>query len=91
MAQSTPNTEIALLKQAMDFQNKEIWEIKKILIDFIESAPNKFATKEEHKANKEAIEEIRSAHNKIAWSAISFIGATVIWFAWFVLKKLWIL
>lgn len=58
---------------------------------FIEAANDKFATKEEHEANKIAIEEIRSAHSKIAWSAISFIWATIIGFATFVLKKLWIL
>lgn len=95
MSPSTPNTEIALLKQAMDFQNKEISEIKKILLDFIDSAPNKFATKEEHEANinstNDKIKEIKEAHNKIAWAAISFIWVIIIGFASFVLEKLWIL
>ena len=75
---AAPTTEIALIKQAMDFQNKEIAEIKKILLEFIDSADNKFATKEEHKANEKAIEEIRASHVKIAWSAISFVCASII-------------
>ena len=70
------------------------WEFQALhlkLDKFIDSADWKFATKEEHAANKIAIEEIRSAHTKIAWSAISFIWATIVGFAAFVLKKLWIL
>lgn len=62
------NTEIALIKQAMDFQNKEISEIKKILLEFIDSANDKFATKQEHNANKLEIADIKATHTKlITW------------------------
>lgn len=95
-----PNTELIdyqfkVMNDRLDsHQEYTKWEFKSLhekLDKFISSADEKFATKEEHRANKEAIEWIRSAHVRIAWSAISFIGATVIGFAWFVLKKLWII
>lgn len=40
---------------------------------FIDSCNANFATKEEHQQNKQAIEEIRESHKKIAWASISFI------------------
>lgn len=64
------NTEIALLKQAMDFQNKEISEIKKILLEFIDSANEKFASKEEHSLNQKRLDAHDAIISRITWSII---------------------
>lgn len=84
------NTEIALIKQAMDFQNKEISEIKKILLEFIDSANDKFATKEEHKANKVEIELIKSTHSKVISWLIGTVATIFVTFLWLIIKTLWI-
>lgn len=100
MTAKQPNTELIdyqfkvmsdRLDSHQEYTKGEFKSLHAKLDKFIESADEKFATKEEHNSNKVAIQEIRSAHTKIAWSAISFIGATIIGFAWFVLKKLWIM
>lgn len=70
--------------------NKRFDRLETLIKDWFSSLPNTYATKEEHEANKVAINELKATHTKIAWSAISFIWATIVGFAWFVLKKLWI-
>jgi hypothetical protein len=64
------NTEIALLKQAMDFQNNQIAEIKKILLEFIDSANDKFATKEENGLNQKRLDAHDAIISRITWSII---------------------
>lgn len=73
MPPSNTNTEIALMKKDIEYIKQSMLEQKELMKDFIASSKDTFATKEEHKANEKAIEEIRSAHTKIAWSALSFI------------------
>ena len=72
------NTEIALLKQAMDFQNKEISEIKKILVDFIESANTNFATKVEHKNNQDRIADLEKDRKNILMETVKWFIMTLL-------------
>lgn len=72
--------QVALLKQSMEFQQKEISEvkdsireIKKILSDFIDSAPDKFATKEEHRKNSEKIEALEKVERSVMKESLKTI------------------
>lgn len=85
------DTQIALLKQAMEFQNKEIIEIKKILLDFIDSADKKFATKEEHRQNKEEIEAIKGTQSKVQMALLWTFWTLFLAAIWLILKKIWII
>lgn len=55
---TSATTEIALIKQAMDFQKTEVAEIKKLLIEFIDSANHTFVTVEKHQNNQKRIEAL---------------------------------
>ena len=58
MATETERTDIELLKQEQSYMNKKIDNIEDLLKEFIKSANDKFATKVEHRINKEAIDKI---------------------------------
>lgn len=84
-------TEIALIKQAMEFQKVEIADIKKLLIEFIDSAEHKFVTKEEHKKNQERIDLLEKdktslMRETLKWLAIAIGGAI---FSYIVMKVQW--
>ena len=58
MATEKERTDIELLKQEQSYMNKKIDNIEDLLKEFIKSADAKFATKSEHRINKEAIDKI---------------------------------
>ena len=72
MATETERTDIELLKQEQSYMNKKIDNIEDLLKEFIKSANDKFATKSEHRINKEAIDKI----NKVF-----FWFGTVVWWS----------
>lgn len=84
-------TKIALIEQAMEFQKKEVAEIKQLLITFIDSAEQKFVTKEEHNKNKERIDALEKEKTSLMkeilkWLAIAIGGAV---FSYVVMKVQW--
>jgi len=72
---NTDREEILLLKSSNEYMKEKIDNIESLLKDFIKSADTKFATKEEHRQNKEDIEKI----NKIFfWLWTLVIGAIIL-------------
>lgn len=67
-------TDVALMKQTIEFMQKDIGEIKQMTKDFISSADSKYATQEQHLQNKIAIDKI----NKIFLWIGGIVGATIV-------------
>lgn len=66
--------EQALAWQTIKFMQKDIDDIKTLLTEFIKSAPDKFASKEDHQENKDNIEKI----NKVFFWLWGIIGSTIV-------------
>lgn len=64
-------TELALMKKDQEYTKEKVVNIEKMMKDFISSADVKYATKQEHKQNKEDIEKI----NKIFF----WLGTLIVW------------
>ena len=76
MPPSNTNTEIALIKNDISYMKWDIQDIKKILKEFIDSAPDKFATKEQHEQNSKRIEELESDKKAVLkWIVLAFISS----------------
>jgi hypothetical protein len=54
----------------MDFQNNQIAEIKKILLEFIDSANDKFATKDQDNATNKRLDAHDAIISRFAWAII---------------------
>ena len=70
---TTEREEILLLKKDQEYMKEKIDNIESLLKEFISSAPEKFATKAEHKNNHERINKIESAISKVAWAIIMWV------------------
>lgn len=88
-------TEQQLTNQSMKSMQEDIKEIKAMIKEWFASLPNTYATKEDHKANKEKLEQLEKEQKEIKdqvlkatiWLVISGIIAII----WVILKKIWIL
>jgi hypothetical protein len=84
------NTEIALLKQAMDFQNKEIKLTNETVARIeakLDNMSESFATKSEHKDNSNKIDRLNDSVSSINLRiALATGGFTVLLFA---IEKIW--
>lgn len=71
---SEKEKEVALLNNSFEYMKEKVDSIETLLKDFIESAPDKFATKQDHIDNKEKINMLY----KIVWTVIGFVF-TALW------------
>jgi hypothetical protein len=85
------NTEIALLKQEVQYIKEWMTRMETMMKDFISTANSTFATKQEHEQNKIKIQSIEDAQSKVVWSILWTFWTLIIWFIAFVLKKLWVI
>lgn len=88
---SEHKSDLRLTNQVMDRMQKDIVEIKDMLIDFIKTTPTMYATKEEDRDNKREIENIKSTGVRLIWALWWTFWSFIIWFFLFILKKFWIL
>ena len=73
----TPAKSNEVLITEMNYMKEEMKEIKTTLKEFISSADNKYATKEQHIANLERITKIEWILNKLTWTIV----IAVVWAA----------
>lgn len=82
MSPSNTNTEIALIKNDISYMKWDIQDIKKILKEFIDSAPDKFATKDELVPIKEKQVEHDKIIERIAWWSVWTLITIILWVIW---------
>lgn len=71
---SEKDKEVALLNNSFEYMKEKVDSIETLLKDFIKSAPDKFATKQDHIDNREKINMLY----KILWAVIAFVF-TALW------------
>lgn len=67
-----------VLVTEINYMKEEMKEIKSTLKEFIATADNKYATKEEHKANLERIAKIESILYKLTWTVVLAVVTAII-------------
>jgi len=90
-------TDNALTKQSLENMEKKQDEMMVMMKEWFKEIKYElntmyviFATKEEHKASKTEIQEIRNTHSKIITWVIGTVGTIFIALLWLIIKTLWI-